>query len=174
MTTNDEALHEQAREQSAGINARLAAGESLYPYVDVPDEFVDAGDELVYADEVADELDPADAAMLLARLADPSPGIPLDELIAELGFDRAEFVDVSAEEEPDLSGLVAHRPGPAKPARIWLLWDSDDLIAAFSSEASALAARKAHSAAVRAELAKETGARPVRIHVEVTPIDVQD
>jgi len=165
--TTDDALHAQAREQSAAINWRLAAGAQLGQYVD-------AGDELVYADEVTDELDPADAVMLRARLADPSPGISLDELIDELGFDRTDFVDVSAEEEPNLSGRLAGRPGPAKPARVWLLWDAEVLVAAFSSEASALAARKAHSTALRAELAKGTGSRPVRIHVEVTPIDVRD
>jgi hypothetical protein len=123
--TEDE--YEQARAESVRLNARLAAGEKLGPYVDQPDEFVDVDDD---------------------------------------------------EPEPDLSGLVAHpRPAGRTPTRCcWLLYDCGTVVAAFSSEASANAARKAYVAKVRAELAEEDPlpARPARVHFEVARIDIQD
>jgi len=179
MTINDDAAQrEQAREQSAAINARLAAGESLYPYVDVPDEPVDAPDEPVYADEVTEQLDPADAAMLLARLADPDPGMPLHEAIIDLGFDPAEFgLDPPAagdagDEAIDLSGLVAHRQ-PLPLAQAWLLYDAGDLVAAYRTAAAAETARSAHVAR-QAELDAQDLPRawPVYHLIEVCPVDL--
>jgi len=134
-----------------GRRAVLLSPEVYAEYVDEPDDFVD----------VDDELDPEDRAMLLARLADPSPGIPLDEVIRELGFDPLDF-----------------RGSPHPPARVWLLYDAGDLVAAYSTEAAAETARKVYAARVQAELDAEDPPPAVAMvvyhYIEVCPIEVRD
>jgi hypothetical protein len=84
-----------------------------------------------------------------------APGVPLEDLIEELGFSPSDF------------------EGAARTRQVWVLWDCHDLVSIYSNEASANAARDARVAAARVELSPKYAYLAART-IQVSSHDLQD
>jgi hypothetical protein len=121
----------------------------------------------------------------------PEGNVPLDDLIEELGTDPADFERTPAQRQADPENLRLSRLDPAAKERAealitgaraarrarrrvcWLLYDCDDFVGVFASEAGANAARVARQDKARADMGDEWNPSFDEA-IEVTQINVQD